>query len=309
MKPRLSLLLLAALAAGPLRAADAAQNYRETYDTLYNSLTIERTGTMVELRARSRAGLFRESAVDLADPLTMQVPYTKTLYSGLFFVPQPGKVLMVGLGGAGFHRLFTTAFPETILQTVEIDPKVVELTRERMYFRPTDKTPVVTNDGRIFIKRAQEKWDWIILDAYRGGYVPPHLKTKEFYQECAARLTDRGILMANLHATTALFYADLKTLRDVFPQVVLFRTTQNPGNVIAIATKYRTPDMNDPANWPAPASLNGPLRGRVAMEQIAGERMAWPETDMARINPKVITDDFGAPDLLDAIKIGNTTEK
>jgi spermidine synthase len=304
--PSLLLLSLALLPA-PARAA-AAQDYTESFDTIYNSLTIQRTGTLVELRARSRAGVFRESAVDLADPLTLQVPYSKTLYAGLFFQPKPKKVLMVGLGGAGFHRLFAVAFPDTLLQSVELDPKVVELTRDRLYFRQTDKTPVATQDGRIYIKRSQEKWDWIILDAYRGGYVPPHLKTKEFYEECAAKLETNGVLITNLHATTALFYADLKTLAEVFPQVVLFRTAQNPGNIIAFAVKYRTPNITDSANWPAPASLNGPLQGRVNMELIAAERMAWPAAEITRYNAKTITDDFGSPELLDAIQIGNTKE-
>ncbi len=304
---KLRLLLLLPLTLASARAA-GAQDYTESFDTIYNSLTVERTGTLVELRARSRAGVFRESAVDLADPLTMQVPYTKTLYSALFFQPKPQKVLMVGLGGAGFHRLFTVAFPETTLQTVELDPKVVELTKERLYFTPTVKTPVATQDGRIYIKRTAEKWDWIILDAYRGGYVPPHLKTKEFYQECAAKLTDNGVLLTNLHATTALFYTDLKTLSEVFPQIVLFRNAQNPGNIIACAVKYRTPAITDPAKWAAPATLNGPLQGRVDMAKILTELMPWPTEEITRFNAKVITDDFGSPELLDAVQIGNTKE-
>jgi spermidine synthase len=304
---KLRLLLLLPLTLASVRAA-GAQDYTESFDTIYNSLTVERTGTLVELRARSRAGVFRESAVDLADPLTLQVPYTKTLYSGLIFQPKPQKVLMVGLGGAGFHRLFTVAFPETTLQTVELDPKVVELTKERLYFTPTAKTPVATQDGRIYIKRTAEKWDWIILDAYRGGYVPPHLKTKEFYQECAAKMTDNGVLLTNLHATTALFYTDLKTLAEVFPQIVLFRTAQNPGNIIACAVKYRSPVVTDPAKWAAPATLNGPLQGRVDMAKIMAERMTWPAEEITKFNAKVITDDFGSPELLDAVQIGNTKE-
>jgi spermidine synthase len=306
MKPRLLLLLPLAIASA--FAADA-QDYTESFDTIYNSLTVQRTGTIVELRARSRAGVFRESAVDLADPLTQQVPYTKTLFSGLIFQPQPKKVLMVGLGGAGFHRLFAVAYPETTLQTVELDPKVVELTKERLYFKPTDKTPVATQDGRIYIKRTTEKWDWIILDAYRGGYVPPHLKTKEFYQECAAKLADNGVLLTNLHATTALFYADLKTLAEVFPQIVLFKNSQNPGNVIACAVKYRTPVVTDATKWPAPATLNTTLQGRVDMAKIMAERMEWPAAEITKAGARTITDDFGSPELLDAVQIGNTKEK
>lgn len=301
----LRFLFLIPLVVGTLRAGEAG-DYVESFDTIYNSLTIERRGTLVEMRARSRAGDFRESAVDLADPLKLVVPYTRTVFGALFFQPKPEKVLMVGLGGAGFHRLFAASFPQVLLQSVELDPKVYELTQSRMYFRPTDKTPVAIMDGRQFIKRTTERWDWIILDAYRGGYVPPHLKTEEFYRECAAKLADGGVLVANLHATTELWYSDLKTLSTVFPQVVLLRTNLNHGNILAFAVKHRSPVITDPAAWPSPASLNPPLQGRLDLAEIKAERIPWPTADVAR--GRLLTDDFSPVEFLDAMRRGNTME-
>jgi spermidine synthase len=232
------------------RAAESG-NYVESFDTIYNSLTVEKSGSLVELRARSRRGEALESAVDLSDPLKLVVGYTRTLYAGLFFQPKPARVLMIGLGGAGFHRLFAAAYPESLIQTVELDPKVYELCQTRLAFKPTDKTPVALTDGRMFVKRDKTTWDWIILDAFRGGFVPPHLKTEEFYKECAARLGERGVFISNLHSGTELYYSDLKTIRSVFPQVVIFETNGR-GNVIVCAVKYRTPDMTKMANWTAP---------------------------------------------------------
>jgi spermidine synthase len=257
----------------------------------------------VELRAKSREGDYLESTVDLADPLNLVVPYTRSLYGGLFFQPKPQKVLMIGLGGAGFHRLFMAAYPEVLLQSVELDPKVVELTRERMYFTPTANSPIATVDGRQFVKRSREKWDWLILDAFRGGYVPPHLKTKEFYEECAARMSDEGVFITNLHSGTELYYADLKTLRTVFPQVILFQT-KNRGNVIAFAVKYASPDMTNPARWPPTAELSAPLQGRLDLASIRAEVIPWPTARVARA--KVMTDDFSPVEFLDAMEENNT---
>lgn len=295
-------LLLCGLPALFAPAAPAA-DYIERFDTLYNSLTIERRGTQVELRARSREGEYLESAVDLANPLNLVVAYTRSLYAGLFFQPKPERVLMIGLGGAGFHRLFAFAYPEVLLQSVELDPKVVELTRDRMYFQPTDKTPVATMDGRLYVKRSRESWDWIILDAFRGGFVPPHLKTQEFYRECAERLADNGVFITNLHSGTQLYYSDLKTLRSVFPQVVLFQT-KNRGNVIVCAVKYAQPDVTHEGAWPSAAELNPPLQGRLDLAEIRAERIDWPEAAVARA--KLLTDDFSPVEFLDAMKDNNT---
>jgi len=304
MKIRLLLPLLA-LAAARLPAAEG--NYVEQFDSIYNSLTVERVGSIVELRARARGSEVRESAVDLADPLNLVVHYTRSLFGGLFIQPKPARVLMVGLGGAGFHRLFTAAFPSALLQSVELDPTVFELTQTRLAFKPTAQTPVALMDGRLFVKRDRTQWDWIILDAFRGGYVPAHLKTEEFYRECAARLTDRGVFISNLHSGTSLYYSDLKTIQAVFPQVVLFQTN-GWGNVIACAVKYRTPVITDPAKWPAAAEVfPAAFQRYLDLETIREERAEIPTALVAPA--KVLTDDFSPVEFLDTVKTNNTSPR
>lgn len=289
----------------PFILCAAGGNYIEHYDTLYNSLTIEKSGSVVELRARSRRGVFLESAVDLADPLRPVVPYIKTMFTPLFIHPNPKRALMVGLGGAGYHRLFHHAFPDALLQSVELDDKVFELARTHMGFEPTEKTPVEVKDGRLFIKRNREQWDWIILDAFRGGYVPPHLKTQEFYLECANRLTPDGILVCNLHATTRLYFSDIKTLRSVFPQLVLFRT-KGRGNVIAIAARFRDPVITDPANWTPIEEINEAFDGYIDFALLRDEWEQVSESEL--VSAPLLTDDFSPVEFLNAIEVNNTRE-
>lgn len=283
--------------------AAARKDSVENFDTLYNNLTIEKRGSIVEMRARSRGAEYLESAVDLDDPLRLVVSYTRSLYGALFLQPQPKQVLMIGLGGAGFHRVFAQAFPEALLQTVELDPKVFELSQTHLGFKPTEKTPVAIMDGRLFVKRNRAAWDWIILDAFRGGFVPPHLKTAEFYRECAARLEERGVFISNLHSNTQLYASDLKTIQSVFPQVVLFQTAGR-GNVILCAVKYATPVITDPTQWPAAEPLTALLHGRVDMNVIKHERINLPQEAMQ--TAQVLTDDFAPVEFLDAMKTNNT---
>ncbi len=305
MKTLCASLCLVALLPASTRAAD--RDFVERFDTIYNSLTVERKGNIVELRARARGSEALESAVDLSDPLKLIVPYTRSLYGALFFQPQPKRVMMIGLGGAGFHRLFSAAFPDTLLQTVELDPKVLELCQARMEFRTTANTPVAIMDGRMFVKRDKQQWDWLILDAFRGGFVPPHLKTEEFYRECAARLTDRGVFVSNLHATTELYYSDIKTIQAVFPQVVLFNT-DGRGNVIVCAVKYRSPVITDSSKWPTPESLTVPVfEGRLNLAALRAEHVSIPVEQMRKA--KVLSDDFAPVEFLDTLKANNSDQR
>jgi spermidine synthase len=63
----------------PLAVRATSGDYLEHFDTLYNSLTVEKKGSIVELRARSRTFEALESAVDLSDPRRLVVAYTRTL--------------------------------------------------------------------------------------------------------------------------------------------------------------------------------------------------------------------------------------
>lgn len=300
-----AVLMLALIPA--LTSGSPQGDYVESIDTLYNNLTIQRTGTLVELRARARKTEALESAVDLSDPLKLVVPYTRSLYAALFVQPKPERVLMIGLGGAGFHRLFAAAYPNALLQSVELDPKVLELCQTRMGFTPTPQTPVALMDGRQFVKRDKREWDWLILDAFRGGFVPPHLKTVEFYRECAARLSERGVFVSNLHSNTELYYSDLKTIRTVFPQVVLFKT-RGWGNVIAVAVKYREPVITHPSAWPEAEALAHPLfEGRLDLAAIRRERIPIPEAKVRAA--RVLSDDFAPVEFLDAMKLNNTGDR
>lgn len=304
---RLTLVFRIAAACACYNAARGADgDFIESFDTIYNSLTVEKRGNVVELRARARGSEALESAVDLSDPLNLMVHYTRSLYGALFIQPKPQRVLMIGLGGAGFHRLFAAAYPNTLLHTVELDPKVFELCQTRMQFKPTDKTPVTIMDGRMFVKRDRQQWDWLILDAFRGGFVPPHLKTEEFYRECAARLSDRGVFVSNLHATSQLYYSDLKTIQKVFPQVVLFET-RGRGNVIACAVKYKSPVITDDAKWPKVESLDLPIfKGRLDLAEVRREHTPIPLDRMR--TARVLTDDFAPVEFLDTLKANNADE-
>ena len=303
----MKLLRLGIAFASLLSVSASAEDFVEHFDTTYNSLTVEKRGNIVELRARARGSEALESAVDLSDPLKLVVHYTRSLYGALFIQPKPQRVMMIGLGGAGFHRLFAAAYPDALLHTVELDPKVLELCETRMQFKPTANTPVTIMDGRMFVKRNKEKWDWLILDAFRGGFVPPHLKTEEFYRECAARLSDRGVFVSNLHATSQLYFSDLRTIQKVFPQVVLFETLGR-GNVIICAVNYTTPLITDPSKWPTAEAVTAPVfKDRLDMDVIRREHTLFPVDRMR--TAKILTDDFAPVEFLDTLRANNSDVK
>ena len=55
------------------------------------------------------------------------------------------------------------------------------------------KLTVYDADARPFLRRTDERYDLIIVDAYHRPYVPFYLATREFFRLARDRLTPRGI--------------------------------------------------------------------------------------------------------------------
>lgn len=232
---------------------------------------------------------YRESAVDMADPDKLIVPYVETLFAAAIFQPNPSRALMIGLGGGTFNRAFTEAYPQASLVTVELDKKVQQLATEHMGFKPSERNSVIIADGRRFVRRNQDraKYDWLIVDAYKGNTVPPHLKTVEFYREVARCLAPGGVAVFNLQDSTKLFDFDVATLETAFPQVIYFKVPDSP-NTVAIASAESTPALQETLRRFNAKTLPAALRKRVEFERIA----AADRRPVRASDAKVMTDDF-----------------
>ena len=292
--------MIGALIGVPVFSQNFAKDGIEIFESAYNRILIEKQSSTVAMRFRRRGAEYMESAIDLQKPLDLVVPYTRTLFVGAFFQPNPKHVLLIGLGGGGFNRLFNAAFPNATLHSAELDPKIVDLAKSEMGFRETAKNAVTISDGRIFLKRDTATYDWIILDAFRGGYVPSHLKTVEFYTLVKAHLSDGGILLTNLHNGTALFSSDVATLRASFPKVCFF-CVRAAGNVIAVAAKSPALDFKSCIRGFESEIANAVLQEHLNFEQLKQEKC----TVEPEANARVLTDDFAPAEYLEAISRAN----
>lgn len=285
---RTLVILILLAAAGGLRTED----FVKEFNSVYGHIIIQRRGPIVEMYATYRGWMARESGVHLEDPTRIVVPYVRHSFAAGMVAPDPENVLVIGLGGGGFNHFFNALYPGAQLTSVEIDRRVVELAKEYMAFEEYERNRVVVRDGRSFIRRSHEQYDWVFLDAFHGSVVPPHLKTLDFYREIADRLTPEGVLVSNIHDTSELFYYDLATFHKAFSDVVMLKVPDT-GNVIVLA-----------ANRPA-GSLEralrafdgnpGPLwRREIDPAGIVASIMEFAPRDFAR--GRVMTDDFAPAD-------------
>jgi spermidine synthase len=102
------------------------------------------------------------------------------------------QVLLIGLGpGVIATDLEARGWDVT---SVEIDPAVVRVAQTWFGF----EGQVHIEDGRRFLRRSDQRWDVIIVDAYLSGSPPSHLFTKEAFESYRAHLTEDGLVLLNV---------------------------------------------------------------------------------------------------------------
>ena len=141
------------------------------------------------------------------------------MLAALLLKPQPKRVMVIGLGGGHLSRVMSRVYPETVVDSVEIDKQVVKLAKQYFLYEesPNCKTHVI--DGRIFIQNQIGKatYDIVWLDAFKSGSVPFHLKTQQFYDEIREVLKPDGVVSSNLYGqSNKLKPHDWETFLNVF---------------------------------------------------------------------------------------------
>ncbi|MCP3137944.1 spermidine synthase [Pyxidicoccus xibeiensis] len=170
---------------------------------------------------RFEQGGARQSVVWPGEPLRLEIPYTRMSMAGLAFVPEPERILVVGLGGGAIPMFLRAVLPEVAIDVVDVEPDVVEAAKLYCGFQEDDALRVHVADGRSFIEASGPAYSLIVLDAYGPDNIPPHLATREFLGAARARLTADGAVLGNVWESVSnpLFPSMLRTWRVSFPQL------------------------------------------------------------------------------------------
>jgi spermidine synthase len=178
----------------------------------------------------------KQSAMTLGNRKALRVPYTAYLALGMAFT-KPERMLMIGLAGGSVARFVGSFRPEITMDVVELDPDVVRVARRYFGLEASAGLRIHVDDGRMFVKRTGERYDWIVLDAFHADSMPHHLATLEFFREVKGILTPRGAVTMNVAplGPGVLYLSIIRTLAEAFPQVYLFQVPER-GNIVAVAT-------------------------------------------------------------------------
>ena len=203
----------------------------------YRDITVTQVGERRCLLFNVHRGDRNQTCMMLDDPNLLVFDYTRMSFAGLLLQQAPQSILVIGLGGGSIPMTFADLFPSAQIDVIEIDDAVVKVAKEYFQFNESQNMRVFVGDGRPFIKRAGlrgEKYDYIVLDAFSGDYIPEHMLTREFLEEVKAIMTDESVLVANTFSTSRLYDHESVTYQRAFNEFYNFKLPTS-GNRIIIA--------------------------------------------------------------------------
>lgn len=266
-------------------------------ESLYHYIRVTQSGSVRRLQFRRAGDDFDESAVDVSDPLELPLEYYALMLAGFAHQPAPKSVLFVGMGGGTLSMIVHHHFPQTTIDNVELDPDVVAVAKQYFGLVEDERLKVYAADGRVQLRRfvrQKKQYDVIFLDAFRGGYIPYHLTTREFLQELKRVLVPEGVVVSNLRPGFESYAYQRRTFDAEFRN---HATYGNSGNLILVSDNRATPPTRNQliANaerLQADKQFRADLPGVVRRGATAGD---YPRQGA------VLTDDFAPTDVLRSI--------
>ncbi len=165
------------------------------------------------------------------------------------------RVLILGLAAGTVAAQIEAVYAdrELLIDGVELDPAVIEAGEAFFDLNRLARLRIHVGDARIVLETLPGPYDVIVVDAYRGNYLPFHLATREFFAACRRRLSDTGILAINLalpHRSVTLEGAITHTLRRAAFEVSRFVVPAGAvpfENVILFASNgsLRLPELHE----------------------------------------------------------------
>jgi spermidine synthase len=296
---------ICALAAGPSQAEDLVDEKLRLdllkrpdgqlarVETEYNDIYINKRRNALTMSFQLKGWHYTESVTNLRDPDDLPVAYTQMMTASLIYPQNLKRILMIGLGGGSISTYLGRAIPDAEIDTVEIDPGVIDVARKFFGIKDSPRVRYLDGDGRVFLTRNRKHYDLILIDAFHGGYVPFHLLTKEFYTLIKQRLAPGGAAAFNVHDGSKLYASTLLTLGSVFKSTDLYPSGE--GEVSVVVTD-EAPDA-DTLSQKA-AALQAKHGFRYGMPALLAKRKTDAKAQTAK--GELITDDFAPVDLYGA---------
>ncbi len=190
--------------ASPVQAGsikiDTPSAHYEVIETLYGGQPVR---VLMTGPFGYQSGVFADGDRELA------FAYTIRMAELVEAAPQKDRILVLGGGALTLPDYLARAYPESQVDVVEIDPKLVDIAKDHFNYSSPENIQVFAEDARAYVNRTNEKYDIIIGDVYSDSFIPFSLTTREYTARLKQILKPDGAVITNVIGSTNAKCVDL----------------------------------------------------------------------------------------------------
>lgn len=188
------------------------------------------------VRSLHLGGSMVQSAMRIAAPNALELVYTQCMMGFMLFHPNPGHVLMIGLGGGSLAKFVYHYLPETRVTVIEPYRQVIMAARQYFHVPQDDaRFAIVETEGARYIAAEAISADIIMVDGFDGGDQVQSLCSQDFYDRAQQVLNRNGMLVVNLLSRDSQLKTLLQRIENSFDGHIIAMMAEIRGNLIVFA--------------------------------------------------------------------------
>ena len=178
-----------------------------------------------------------QSCMDMKQPDSLELAYTRTMMGFLLFHPMPLRIGMIGLGGGSLAKFCYRPLPLADISVLEINPHVIALRDDFSVPADDGRFRVIRADGARYVRAHEGVFDVLLVDGYDYDGLPGELSSKRFYDDVSDCLRPSGVMAANIHLGNAEFPLLVARVGRSFNGAALAVKEHESGNAVVFARK------------------------------------------------------------------------
>ena len=187
-----------------------------------------------------------QSRMRRGNPIELMVAYTRYMLAALLFLDNnPGRILLLGLGGGSLAKFLLLHYPHCRIQVVETRATVIDLAHSYFHLPHDPRLQIHISDAGLFLKEhSRLNYDLILVDIFDAWGPSETLANEDFFCACRAVLRETGIASVNLwYHSKADQARALDRLNTAFDRHVLNLPVPDKDNHIVLAFARSVPSL------------------------------------------------------------------
>lgn len=139
----------------------------------------------------------KQSGIIVGSPTELAFWYTREIASLIDAQPAKQRIAVLGGGAYTLPAYLAQKYPDSQIDAVEIDPKLLPIAQEYFEYSPAKNVGHIAADARTFVNGIKQPYDIVVVDVFGDDSIPESLMTAEYGRALKQAMTPDGVVIIN----------------------------------------------------------------------------------------------------------------